>query len=322
MNNSQFWKNFNLGTELGIAGRFIYNGLRTFHEIDSLYHDDEVFEVLYNLAVGLERLLKIAVVLIEHDTATNQEEFERSLITHTHLDLLARVRSQHKLNLGLVHNEFLQLLGTFYNTHRYGRYSVTSVEKVSIEKHALHAFIEKYLQIKIADDMIFATRNDTRIRKFLGRTTGKIVGQLYETIRSEADRLRVYTHEVRNHSKAAKIFLSEEFDFTTEEALWRELVVFLVNSKRTIGHVGFLRTIEPLPFDPELEGDYLQCFASTEKMLLVTEELEGLYEEIDKPGERLETIGVIGNPLVHFADTEEESDDRSDEHDESDEELD
>lgn len=143
MNNSQFWKNFNLGTELGISGRFIYNGLRTFHEIDSLYHDDEVFEVLYNLAVGLERLLKIAVVLIEHDTATNQEEFERSLITHTHLDLLARVRSQHKLNLGLVHNEFLQLLGTFYNTHRYGRYSVTSVEKVSIEKHALHAFIEE-----------------------------------------------------------------------------------------------------------------------------------------------------------------------------------
>ncbi len=53
MNTTQFWKNFTLGDELHIAGRFIYNGLRTFHEMDTLHYEDEVFEVLYNLSVGL-----------------------------------------------------------------------------------------------------------------------------------------------------------------------------------------------------------------------------------------------------------------------------
>ena len=33
MNASDLWKNFRLGEELQIAGTFIYNGLRRFHEL-------------------------------------------------------------------------------------------------------------------------------------------------------------------------------------------------------------------------------------------------------------------------------------------------
>jgi hypothetical protein len=63
MNKHEAWKNFNLGEELSISGAFIYNGLRRFHEMRVLVHTDEIFDFLYNLSVGLERLLKIAVVL-------------------------------------------------------------------------------------------------------------------------------------------------------------------------------------------------------------------------------------------------------------------
>lgn len=63
-------------------------GLRRFHELRKLDFPDEVFECLYNLPVGPERLLKIAVVLHEHTEAGDHEALEQSLITHSHLELV------------------------------------------------------------------------------------------------------------------------------------------------------------------------------------------------------------------------------------------
>jgi hypothetical protein len=306
MNSVQFWKNFNLGTELDISGRFIYNGLRVLHEMDTLYHEEEIFEVLYNLAVGLERLLKIAVILMEHDSAADQCQFEKSLITHNHLELLRRVRVRFKPRLGGVHNEFLQLLGSFYKTQRYGRYSAASTQATGKEKMVLHAFLEKHLKIRIVDEQLGPTRNSPQIKNFIGRTCGKIASEMYDVVKAEAGRLGLYTYELRNPSKAAKIFLSKEYDFLTEDVLWRELVVFLVRSERTVGHVGFLRSLAPLDFDPENEVEYLQCFASTEKMLIVVDELDQLYADLADKRARLNEIGIIGNPLVFFDGVEDE----------------
>jgi hypothetical protein len=66
MDASTFWKNFNLGTELQVSGNFIYNSLSIFDKMETFYHEEEIFEFLYNLSVGIERLLKINVILIEH----------------------------------------------------------------------------------------------------------------------------------------------------------------------------------------------------------------------------------------------------------------
>jgi hypothetical protein len=297
----QFWTNFKLNEELHISGRFIYNGLHTLHEMEHLQYEDEVFEVLYNLSVGLERLMKVTVILIEHHDTANQEEFENSFVTHTHLDLLKRIRRAYSLNLAGLHNEFLQLLSVFYRTHRYGRYCTAGMQATGDEKEALHAYIEKHLNIKFRDEtMIFVTENSPRIRKFLGKIVGKISGELYDVIRQEAARRNLYTYELRTDSKAAKIFLRKEYDFTKEDVLWRELLVFFVNSQETSGHLGFMKRLEPLEFDPGLDTDYLQCIASDEKKLQNIDELEYLYEGIDKPGERLKAISAIGNPSVLF----------------------
>jgi hypothetical protein len=97
MNETEFWKNFNLGEEIHIAGVFIYNGLRRFHDMRGLDYTDETFEMFYDLAVGLERILKIAVVFVEHDGSIDQKEFEESLHTHSHVDLLKRIQAKHDL---------------------------------------------------------------------------------------------------------------------------------------------------------------------------------------------------------------------------------
>lgn len=310
MDPKTFWKNFNLGQEIDIAGRFLYNGLHFFHQMDTLYHEEEVFEVLYNLSVGLERLMKVAVVLIEHTDSTDHEDFEATLITHNHLELLRRVRSRYSLALSNPHTEFLHLLTEFYKTYRYGRYSLSSVKTLGHEKKVLHAFVHKYLGVKIEDDSsIFPTRNDHRIKKFLGNIVGKMAQEIYEVVRKEAACLGIYTWEIRDASKAWKIFINKEYDFHKEDVLWRELLIFFVQSVQERGHMHFMREIEPLDFDPGLEGEYLESFGSDEKKLLVLEELEFHYQELENPGERLKTVGLLGNPSVHFNWDEPEDDD-------------
>lgn len=299
MKQSDFWKNFHLGIELDIAGSFIYNGIRRLHEMETIYHESEVFEVLYNLAVGMERALKIAVILIEHNESVDQEEFEKTLITHSHQDLMRRVQVKHDLNLAAPHNEFLVILGSFYKTFRYGRYILDG--DLAAEKKILHRYIEKNLKIKIEDDPPFqVTRNNNRIRKFVGKRVGKLITSLYQVIIQEASRLGIYTHDIRPDSKAAKIFLWGRFDFTDEEVLWKELLIYLLNTRERSGIMEFVKTIEPLPFDPGLTTEYLQCFESEEKKLAVLSELECLYEEVDDVKARIEMLGSICNSSVVF----------------------
>jgi hypothetical protein len=308
MDRKSFWQNFKLGEEVHIAGRFIFNGLRTFHEMDHLDNYDQVFETLYNLAVGLERLLKVAIVLTD-DEALDQVALEKSLITHDHQSLLARLRKTSPLNFSTVHNDFIALLSTFYNSHRYDRYGLTSMSVESKEKLALHAFFEKHLPVKLRDNPPFdVSLNTDQMRKFLGRTVGKLVNTIYELIFQAASDKQIYTYEIRSDSKAAKIFLAQRFDFIDEDILWKELLVFFMNTPEQRGMIRFLKETEPLAFDPGLAGEYLDAFASNEKMLAVMGELESLYEEVDDKSSRLERIGVIGDTGVIFNDEDEESD--------------
>lgn len=289
-----------MGEELEISGKFIYNGLRYFHEMENLYYETEIFEVLYNLSVGLERLLKVAVILIEHDDVTNQESFEQTLITHNHLELLRRIHKKYSLSLASPHKELLQILGTFYKTHRYGRYGTEAMKTTGEEKVALHKYIEKYLKIKISDENFFVTQNDKRIKKFLGRIVGKITSEIFKIVREESHRLNLYTYELKYNSKASKIFLSKTYDFINEDRLLKELLIYLINSNDTTGHLRFIKEIEPLEFDPALVADYIKCFSSDEKKLEVMDEVEALYEDVEDPAARLEMLDVIGNSSVHF----------------------
>lgn len=309
MRRTEAWKNFNLGQELSISGAFIYNGLRRFYEMQVLDNTDEIFEVLYNLAVGLERLLKIVVVLVEHDDAIDQDALEKSLITHNHLDLLQRVKQRTKINLGAAHNEFLGILGTFYKALRYDRYSIASVYDQDKERDALYRFLSKNLQVSIERrSPLFAIPNDSRYKDYIRNIVTKISSVLYEVVRTRASDLNLYTYELRHGSRAETVFLGQA-DIPSQEVLWKELLIFFMNTKSRSALLEFLRTIEPLAFDPELAGDYLNCFQSDDAKAFVIDELESLYEELPDPGKRLEVMNLIGNPNISFdtPDSEDES---------------
>ena len=307
MDREQAWKNFDLGEEVSVSGAFIYNGLRRFHEMETLERTDELFEFLYNLAVGFERILKVAVVLLEHDRTTNQVQFERSLITHDHLAILKRVRQFVELDLGAPHHELLSLLANFYKTLRYDRFTLSAHWDPSKEKTALRSFLQKHLEVPLGDhDSLFPTLNDARIRKHIGRVVGKIAGELYRAVRSRASALNLYTYELRHGSKAEKVFGGGECNFVSEDVLLKELLVFFMNTKATSGLMKFLKSIQPLDFDEALACDYLRCFQLVEATAYVIGELDALYADLDDPGARLELMSVVGNPNVLFDDEDEE----------------
>jgi hypothetical protein len=310
MQPAEYWKNFNLGEEIGIAGTFIYNGIRRFHEIRALEFTDEIFEVLYNLSVGLERLLKVAVVLLEHEATTDQQGLEESLITHSHSELLRRVlKRRRSLKLSAVHREFLQLLTEFYKSFRYDRFSLQSVYDPKKERDALREFLGKHLSVDLRSRSSFVgTSNEDRYRHFMRRLVIKISSALYQVISDRARELNLYTYELRYASKAYTVFLGKA-DIPAEETLWKELLVFFMNTKETSGYLTFLRGIEPLKFDPALVEDYLECFKSDAGASEVVDELEVLYEDVPDKKERLEKMNVIGAHGLHFPEDDDEGDD-------------
>ena len=163
-------ENFNIGIELDIAGNFIYNGLKFFDEMESLYHEDYIFEFLYQIAVGFERLEKISLILLENISNEEQEEFEKGLVTHNHIELLQRIKKFKTINLAKEHNEFIQLLTNFYKHNRYGRYNLKKLDIYNEEKNKLIEFINTYSGEQIINDFKTPiTQNNIKIKKFIGK---------------------------------------------------------------------------------------------------------------------------------------------------------
>lgn len=301
MKPTDFWKSFRLGEEISVSGTFIYNGLRRYHEMRKLDFTDEIFEFLYDLSVGFERLLKIAVILFEHSKSADQEDLEKSLITHSHLDLLARLRKHVEINFGPPQIDLLSLLGKFYKSLRYDRFSLSSVYDAKKEREALCSLLRKHLEVEIPSSPSFiGTENEDRYRKFIRRTALKISRTIYAIIKARASEINLYTYELRHGSKSESVFL-REVNISDEDILWKELLIFFMNTESTSGYLEFLRQIPPFDFDPALVGDYLECFQSDASKAFVMDELEHHYSELEgNAGERLELMGVIGSPNVYF----------------------
>ena len=225
MDHAAYWQNFNLGIEIHVAGDFIYNGLKAFHELNALDRAHEVFEVMYDLAVGLERLMKVAVVLIEHKDGIDQATLEESLITHNHQELLHRICSVREIQLGTVHNQLLQMLGSFYKSCRYDRFNMSSIVEMDKEKVLLMKFFEKNLKKEMPKHIWHGMGNDNRMRKFLEKSVFKIARQVYEIIEIESTRKEIFTWELEYDSKAGFIFMGER-SLASLDIVWKEALVY------------------------------------------------------------------------------------------------
>lgn len=306
-NNNYFWKNFKLGTELHIAGNFIYDALYDIDQLEYFNYADECFNILYKLSIGIERLEKIAIILLEHNNKINQEELKKSLITHNHIDLIGRIIKKHKLSLGKPHTKFLNLLSTFYKSTRYDRYNPDSAYRPNQDQFQLVDYIQKSLDINIDyKSIIFPTEVNGKIKNFLGRVIIKITDQLYTIISEASTKLNMYTYEIRYGSKAFKIFISKEINFEREHMLQSEILIFLLNRTNSDFH-KYIKEIDALNFD---EGDiysYIKSLLNIHRSYETIGDMDVLYKEQNKYSkERHDFLTAIEKGNIYFGEIPED----------------
>lgn len=295
--DEHLWKNFSLGTELDISGVFLYNGLYKFDQMESFYYKEECFEFLYNVSIGFERLFKIAVILIEHNETTNQEKFEKELITHNLPLLIDRIRKIRKLSVTKQQFMFLSLLSNFYKSLRYSRYNKSSVRKDKTERQLLIDFISEELKIDINVEIMNTTLIDKRIRNFICRLISKLTENVYKIISDESYRLGTYTYEIRYDSKAYKIFIEKEFDFENEHIMQREVFLYLLEKFKEDYYQTIIGDIKPLKLSQYDLNTYISFLMNSQKYSFVKDEIESLYEEHKINNKRIEDISFIGQNI-------------------------
>ncbi len=300
------YKNFNMVNELDIAGEFIYDGIQTLNQMNSISVGACIFSFLYHVSVGIERLQKIILVLFEDITIENYEDFEKSLITHSHGYLHERISKKSNIDFNSRENEFLTLLSTFYNHSRYNRFNLNA--SLDHEKALLEGYILKYVNQKnisrgiISNDILV----NNKIKDLFGKVIGRISSKYYNVLHDVANEKCTYTYELRNDSKAEKIFLSNNekeslIDLKITEAIaFKELLLFISNTKERNPFIRFLKQISPLQMDIALTNEYLMDIANGTIPQTLIDEVEYLYEENGYGKERIEQINLVGNCYVMF----------------------
>lgn len=305
-----YYQNFNLGTELDIAGEFIYNGLSTMYAVD--YYNDyaPLFTSLYNISVGIERLQKVVYGLWGLHSNISNSEFENSIRNHSHTGLHSDIKKvieddllKDKLDFSPRENEFLLLLQEFYNSLRYERFNI--INNKGNEKKLLREFLNKYSEI--SEGLSGAVENNDKTKRMIGRTVGKIAKVYYSLIVTRAHQLNIYTYELRANSKAESIFLdsSDSKDYLSyrnsmKTLAFKELLVYIRNSKEKNSFFEFLDSIEPLELEPSLINGYIYDFLNGSTSQELVDYVEECYGEIDNKKERKELVNLVGTPYVEF----------------------
>lgn len=301
------YKNFNMVTELDIAGEFIYDGIHTLNQMKAVNEEASLFSFLYHTAVGIERLQKIIIVLFEVVKTEQQEEFEKSLITHSHTGLHERIKKLTKIDFNARENRFLHMLTSFYNSARYDRFNLNS-QFVKEQQLFSDYLIEHIGADKIKYDFFYTKviLLTPQIKEILGRIIGTISKKYYNLVREGCTKAGTFTYELRTDSKAEKVFRSTykknslQEQKVTEKIALKELLVCLRRSTEKSPLLHYIESIEPLEFDLALFNEYISEIADGTIPQGLVDEVEALYEENQYYQKRRETVDVIGNPNVDF----------------------
>lgn len=315
MNEIQFFRNFNLGTEINIAGSFAYNAISNLNSSQNISEDDQIFLFLYNAAVSVERMQKCVLFMYADLTSEDIKPYSEKIKIHQHQELQNKINSLTGLKLSQDQNAFLLLLQDFYAIGRYSNFeSSNSYNYV----RALKSFVENRFGPKmlipdfLGKEMLISENAKER----LGRTMGKILRSYYTLIRDKARELNLYTYELRPGSSAEKVFYNQDSNASLQALLQKdkiallELIVYLSNNTETTGFFQYLRSIPCLEFDPAMIQEYIADIANNQLSQALVDEVMTLYEDMpsDIVRKRKESLTPISDShcIFDFDDDEDE----------------
>ena len=123
MGEVNYFKNFNMGREIEIAGEFIYESMREMYSLKSFSEHFKINKILYNGAVGIERLQKILLCMFLINQTKDFDDLPKSLKEHKHIalhELIKKSVPDYKLKSNKI--KLLEVFQDYYNKHRYGEF--------------------------------------------------------------------------------------------------------------------------------------------------------------------------------------------------------
>lgn len=302
--SSQFrWKNLNLNTELHVAGGFIYEGLFLIDRLSQLRYEDDYFQFLYSISVGIERLEKIAYLLTAHKCG--DENPTTKWKKHDHPKLYQLINQHIELSYSERELAFLNVLKDFYVDGRYQRFNYNEDSLTpNKDKNLLLTFLRRYYNVKPqnfigCEETIFLTKE---LKDLIGCTIQDIVIPLYDVICNTAHSLRLFTYEIRYASKAYKIFIEQEFSFLKELTAKRELIIKMINDNWNYDElINAIKSIEPLQIEQLTVDKYIGYLINNSTETDVKDEISQIYED-DNLGNRAEMIEFIGEDFQYESD--------------------
>ncbi len=308
-------KNFAMCKEISIAGKFIYDGMLDLNRMVNYVDDENIFCFLYKVSVGIERLQKIAYILLRNPGESEYEAIEKELITHSHAELHNKIKKLTNINLSTHQNAFIQMLGDFYKTYRYDRFNLNT------DLTGERSMFIKYVRSRLGEDIqildIFVSPVSEKTKKFLGKIIGHLAKIYYDLIYEQSVKLNIYAYELDSCSKSMKIFHNDcneknlQQQFINEQIAFKELLIFLMNTSKKSGFYDFIKEIPPLDIDIALVQDYLLELVKGDVPQVLIDEVEFLYSEEEGfyIKERLEMLNCMNNRFCCFDDEDELFDD-------------
>ena len=301
------FKSINLGRELEVAGEFLFESAKRAISLDGFSSEFEINSILYNGAVGVERLQKILLCLYCIKSQADFDNPLKCLKEHNHLDLYEKINEYKDCGFQKKHVSLLGVFRDYYADYRYGNYYLD--KNADVRSLLLRVF--RMVNKKEDFDNPMTDYQRKPYIKFYIDLLGEIARKYFSAIRERASLLNVYTYEIDSLSNAMRVFSSVGKKSFYEEMLMericlKEFLLFLYKQKQSYGVFKVMNDTEELDFDPALTNDFIHELSKGKVDEFLIDSAEEFYNELGakKAKERKSIIDIIGSKDVLWDDEE------------------
>lgn len=309
MSMDSIWrfKNFQMGNELETAGEFVYESARRAMAIRHFFNEFEINSILYNGAVGIERLQKILYCLYAVKSEDNLKNPEKCLMGHNHLELHDKIQELVDCGFSKKHICVLGVFQDYYRDYRYGNYVIGEKRNAS----DLMIRIFKKCDNKTNFSALMTRFEQKKYIKFYINALGEIARKYYRLIANKAYELNMYTYELDTLSAATRVFWTSDgkklYDELTIEGLSvKEFLIFLKKEDSGKDVFKLFDDIKPLEYDTAMANDFLCELVNGNVDDSLIGSTEAMYEDMDPESmkERTKLVDLIGDRDLTFEDEE------------------
>ena len=190
-----------LANEVDVAGEFIYAAMEKLDNMDDFEEIGDDFFFLYNLSVGIERIQKALLIIINDVCGEKQlNEYLETIKNHRHSSLHDKINDKIKINISQEQRKLLEMLSDFYNKNRYTRLNFLSYKFE--DRDNLKEYAVTYYNVKRYNYFFYPKSpiNTDEVKECFGRIIGRLCQKYYDAIERESRKRKLYCDDLRGGS--------------------------------------------------------------------------------------------------------------------------